>query len=266
MGVMQLLRDQTYLSLVKQSVEFTQGKGELLVGAGDASFARSRDRIECLNQFAIDGIVIITPYFLKFSQSELVDYYSALADVAKHPLYVYDAPVRTGVKLEIETVLRLAEHRNIRGIKCTCDAEWTRELVRQVDSKFRVIASALSDMHELLREGIGLHLDGLFALMPSWTAALAAAVEAGQWDRVNEYAERFTRLLELVRRFGSFASYTAIVNARGVPGNFAPAPLTHLTAAERDILFDDSLLRHEPNLLLRGPHVLQAHSRDRLAR
>ena len=46
MGAMQRLRDRTYLRLVQRSAELCRGRGGLLVGAGDTSFARTRDRIE----------------------------------------------------------------------------------------------------------------------------------------------------------------------------------------------------------------------------
>ena len=265
MGIMQLLRDQTYVSLVKYSVEFSAGRGDVFVGAGDTGFARTRDRIICLNQFAVDGVFVITPYFLKFGQAELLDYYRALASLSKHPLYIYDAPARTGTKLDFETVERLAEHPNIHGIKCTCGVEWTRELIGRVDARFRVIPSALQEMHVLLRAGITQHLDGLFGLMPNWTAAIAQAADLKDWDRVDELKNRFVRLFELVRRFGSFASYTAIVNARGIPGNFAPAPLKPLSTADRDVLLCDNLFHHESKTPLRGPHAIDQHARQRSA-
>ena len=56
MGAMQLLSDQTYRTLVERSVELSAGKGEVMVGAGDAGFARSRDRILFLNNLKIDGV------------------------------------------------------------------------------------------------------------------------------------------------------------------------------------------------------------------
>ena len=266
MGVMQLLRDQTYLNLVKCSVEFTAGRGEVFAGAGDTSFARTRDRIFSLNQYEIDGVFVITPYFLKFGQPELLDYYRSLASLSKHPLYIYDAPARTGTKLEFETVERLAEHPNIHGIKCTCGVEWTRELIGRVDGHFQVIPSALPEMHVLLRAGIMQHLDGLFALMPNWTAEVMQAADAMNWDRVDECKNRFVRLFELVRRFGSFASYTAILNARGIPGNFAPAPLRPLSTADRDALLQDTLFHQESPPILRGPHAIDKHARHRSAR
>ena len=46
MGAMQPLRDRTYLRLVQRSAELCRERGGLFLGAGDTSFARTRDRIE----------------------------------------------------------------------------------------------------------------------------------------------------------------------------------------------------------------------------
>ena len=129
MGLMQLLTDQTYLDLIRQSVEFSKGRGELLVGAGDCSFARTEQRIEFLNQCRIDGVVVLTPYFVRFAQAELIDYYRALADVSRAPLYLYDLPQRTGCKIELPTAVELSKHPNIRGIKCSDEPGYAGEIM-----------------------------------------------------------------------------------------------------------------------------------------
>ena len=54
MGVMQMLRDSTYRSLVSTASDRWRA-GELLVGVGDTGFARTRDRIELVTQYKIDG-------------------------------------------------------------------------------------------------------------------------------------------------------------------------------------------------------------------
>ena len=56
MGLMQLLREQTYVQLIEHSIELCRGKGELLVGIGDAGFARTADRIGYINGLAVDGV------------------------------------------------------------------------------------------------------------------------------------------------------------------------------------------------------------------
>lgn len=242
MGCLPLLRDSTYCDLVRRSVEWCTGRGEILVGVGDTGLARTRDRIEYLNRFRVDGVVAITPYFLPFSQEELVDYFRQLADISKNPLYLYDVPVRTGVKLQLDTIETLARHPNIRGIKCSCDPDWIRELLNRLHGRFRVIVVALDRMEAFLREGICEHLDGLFALMPHWSGEIMENADRGDWDAVRKRLVRFQHLFALMRSMGSFAVYTALARMRGIPGNFAPAPLRRLDAEQLERLRNDPML------------------------
>ena len=98
MGVLQLLQDQTYQNLVRRVFDLSRGRGEIFVGAGDASFVRTRDRIEFLNGHKIDGVLVLPPYFFPFNQRELIDYFRSLADVSRAPLYLYDIPAWTRTK------------------------------------------------------------------------------------------------------------------------------------------------------------------------
>ena len=83
MGLLQLLREETYAQLIEESVPLCRGQGELLIGVGDAGFARTADRIRYTNRFAIDGVVVVTPYLVRFQREELKDYFLGLADVVE---------------------------------------------------------------------------------------------------------------------------------------------------------------------------------------
>lgn len=63
------------------------------------------------------ALMVITPYYIKPSQQELLFYYQSLADQSPLPIYLYNNPGRTGVDLSIETIKQLALHPNILGIK-----------------------------------------------------------------------------------------------------------------------------------------------------
>jgi len=246
MGAMQLLRDDTYRHLVERGVEMSRGRGEVLVGCGDTSFARTRERIEFLNGCRIDGVVVLSPYFLRFSQGELLDYYRALADSSRHPFYIYEIPCRSGVALEHVTVQRLADHPNIRGIKCVRDWDWSEELIRGLGDRLRIIVVQLEQMDTLLERGVMHHLDGIISLAPAWTVELGRAVERGERERAKDYRRRLVHLRDVLRRFGSFQAATAIWNAQGIPGNFAPAPLRPLTEAQHRELFEDPVINLQP--------------------
>ncbi len=245
MGLMQLLKESTYRQLVEQSVLFNAGKAELLVGVGDTSFVRTRDRIRMVEDFEIDGVVVVAPYFIKFSQEDLIDYYLSLADLSSRPLYLYDLPQTTGTKLEVGTVMKLAEHPNIHGIKCSDQFVTIRPVIDAIGDVFRVIVAQPHLMDVLLRSGVHEHLDGIYGLVPEWIEKMVTATEAENWEELALVQRDLSELLRILISFSAplFASVTMLLNMRGIPGNFAPQPIRSLTAEERVQLLEFPLIQ-----------------------
>ena len=246
MGLLQLLRDETYSALVRRSVEFSGGQGEVLVGAGDCGFARTRDRIAFLNTQKVDGVVVLAPYFLTFSQTELLDYYRALADHSRAPLYLYDLPQRTKCKIELSTALALAKHPNIRGAKCSDEPTYARKLRDALDADgradFRIIIAQSGMVDVMLHGFFREHLDGMFAIAPRWTSEIVEAAAKDDWAAAAEWQRRLNGLAALLGRYGVFPSMTAMLNARGIPGNFCPRPIKQLDDAGRDALLAEPIM------------------------
>lgn len=242
MGAMQLLTHPTYADLVRHITEIAAGKCEVLVGAGDTGLARTRERILYLNGFRIDGVAVLAPFFWNFSQEELIEYYRALADVSRAPLYLYDLPQVTHTKLSLETILTLSSHPNIRGAKLSCEVSFARQLIDRVDPGFRVIVAAPDLVDVLLRSGIREHLDGMWTVAPRWTVAIGRAAAQDQWDQAAGHQRDLTALRNLIVNLG-FAVFTEIMNARGIPGEFAPRPCRRLSEPQRQSLLAEPILR-----------------------
>ena len=65
-----------------------------------------------------DGVSVITPYFVQPSQQEIYDHYRRIAENTSLPVMLYNNPATCGgVKIEVDTVARLAQVPNILGIK-----------------------------------------------------------------------------------------------------------------------------------------------------
>lgn len=234
MGLMQLLADKTYHDLVSHSAQWWKGKGEVLAGVGDASFARTADRIRRLNEVPVDGVVVLSPYFVTFSQAELIDYFRSLADVSHAPLFLYDLPQRTRTNLEIETVLALSEHPNIAGIKCSGDLDQTRRLIKELrGSSFRVIVAHPTQLDALFREGVREHLDGIYSIAPHLSKQIANCAMQGDWELVRSNLTKLSNLLSTIQSYGIFLAMTAILNWQGVPASFAPRPFRPLSEDAR---------------------------------
>ena len=234
MGMMQLLSDAAYAQLMEQAVQFARGRGQVLAGVGDTSWSRTRDRIHCVTRWDVDAVVILTPYLFPYNQAELVDYFRTLAKESSKPVYLYDLPGLTGVKLELDTVLKLADEPNILGIKCSGEFDWTRQLMAAVDDSFRVIVAQPHLVDVLLRSGVSEHLDGVFALAPEWTVQIGRSAQAGDWEGSRRWQLKLSSLLNRLRACAPVMSgATAILNARGIPGNVAPRPFRQWPEEER---------------------------------
>ncbi len=89
----------------------------IVLGLGGNNTARLVEAAKEIEVEEVVAILSVTPYYNIPTQRGLYEHYLALAEVAKRPLILYNVPKRTGVNLEAETVLRLAEHPNIVGVK-----------------------------------------------------------------------------------------------------------------------------------------------------
>ena len=66
---------------------------------------------------SIQAILSVCPYYNKPTQEGLFQHYTVIADHSPVPVYIYNVPGRTSVNIDSETILRLAEHENIHGVK-----------------------------------------------------------------------------------------------------------------------------------------------------
>ena len=105
------------LRVVELVVEEAAGRVPVLAGAGGYD---TRDVIELakdLERIGVDGILSVTPYYNKPTQEGLYQHFRAIADATPLKIVLYNVPGRTGVNLEVQTVVRLSEHPNIVAVK-----------------------------------------------------------------------------------------------------------------------------------------------------
>jgi len=171
----------------------------ICLGLAGASTARMCEAIDATAAWPIDFYLISSPYYLRPSQRGLHQHFTALADHAAWPLVLYNIPYRSAVGMTNETLLALAEHPNIVGLKdCCADRAQTVELLRHRPAGFSVLTGEDAQYHDALTDGA----DGAILLSAHVETATFAAVQtelaAGNrdaalaaWQRVSE----LTRLL-----------------------------------------------------------------------
>jgi 4-hydroxy-tetrahydrodipicolinate synthase len=126
----------------------------ICLGLSGAGTAKMLDMLDETAAWPIDGYLIASPYYLRPSQRGLLQHFSALAGHASWPIVLYNIPYRTSVNLSNETLLQLAEHPNIVGLKdCGADRAQSIDLLRRRPAGFRVLTGEDAQYWEALTDG-----------------------------------------------------------------------------------------------------------------
>ena len=160
----------------------------VIAGAGSNDTRSAITNTQRCEQAGAKGILSVTPYYNRPSQAGLYEHYLRISDSTELPIMLYDIPIRTGRKLESETMLRLAEEtENIVAVKDAAgDIEATAELVAQAPEGFEVYSGEDALTLQLLAVGAV----GTVSVASHWTTpetvSLMESFFSGDLDKAKQ--------------------------------------------------------------------------------
>ena len=117
-GEASTLTMEEHRDVIKAAVEFTKHRIPVIAGTGSNCTKTAIQLSQEAEEDGADGLLIVTPYYNKASQTGLIKHYSQIAQSTKLPIIMYNVPGRTGCNLLPETVATLFEQEeNIVGLK-----------------------------------------------------------------------------------------------------------------------------------------------------
>ncbi len=103
--------------VVELAIKTANGRVPVMAGAGSNSTAEAIGLAQHAKRAGADAALVVTPYYNKPTQEGLYRHYTAIADAVDIPIYIYNIPGRSVIDMSVETMARLAAHRNIVGVK-----------------------------------------------------------------------------------------------------------------------------------------------------
>ncbi len=205
------------LKLIEITKENISGNKKLIAGTGTDSI---KETIELSNEAAnrgADAALILIPSYFKGQMKDeaFIRYFTEIADNIKVPLLIYNVPKFTGINIEAETVTKLAEHKNIIGLKNSSEnVAHLSEIIYQTPDEFIVLAGTASILYPGLCMGA---VGGVLAL---------ANVAPAECIMIQKYfeEENYSAAQQLQMRM--LAPNKAITAKYGVPGLKAAMDLT----------------------------------------
>src|SRR5437868_3885208 len=127
--------------VIATAVDHVNQRVPVYAGTGAETTREAVRLTKMAEREGVQGVSVITPYFVAPSQQEIFDHYRRIAESTSLPVVLYNNPATCGgVKIDVDTVARLAEVPNILGVKDSSgDLQNTCELIRVVPPRFSVL-------------------------------------------------------------------------------------------------------------------------------
>ncbi|OMH31189.1 4-hydroxy-tetrahydrodipicolinate synthase [Tersicoccus sp. Bi-70] len=116
-GETSTLTDEENLAMFRAVKDAVGDRASIIAGTGTNDTAHSINLSRRAEELGVDGLLIVTPYYNKPSQTGVQAHFTAIADAVGLPIIAYDIPGRSSIPIAPETMLRLAEHPRIVGVK-----------------------------------------------------------------------------------------------------------------------------------------------------
>jgi 4-hydroxy-tetrahydrodipicolinate synthase len=218
--------------LIRVVLEAVGARAKVVAGVGTNITAHTIELARSAERAGAHGLLVVTPYYTKPPQAALAAHFTAVADATGLPMLIYDIPGRTAAAVATETLVKLAAHPRIIGVKDAKDAPGaTSHVLAQTD----LIYYCGTDMLNLPWLSLGAvgfvsvvgHVAGdrLHEMIDAFGAGDVARARRLHYDLIPIYDGLF-------RNQGAVMAKAAL-DLLGLPGGAVRGPLLAATDAER---------------------------------
>jgi 4-hydroxy-tetrahydrodipicolinate synthase len=244
------ISDAETRSVLKAVLDAVGDRAVVVAGVGTNDTAHSIDRARDAERLGAHGLLVVTPYYNKPPQAGLLRHFTSVADSTDLPVMLYDIPPRSVVPIEVETLVRAAEHPKIVAVK---DAKADLGAVAWTLARTDLAYYSGEDMLNLplLAMGAVGVVSVVGHLVGSRLAELVAAVEAGDLARAREVNDSLLPVYTGIFRTQGVILTKAALRELGLPAGPVRPPLVDATP--------EQITQLRADLAAGGVHLREAH-------
>ena len=221
--------------VVEIAIEVAGRRAPVIAGTGSNSTEEALELTRHAKKAGADAALIVTPYYNKPTQEGLYLHFKTIADTVDLPIIIYNIPPRSVVDMSVETMARLARHKNIIGVK-----DSTANLTRPLHTRRACGAGfcQLSGEDHTALAFLAAGGDGCISVTANVAPRLCSEMQAAWREgRVNDAIDIQDRLVPLHDALFAETSPAPVKYAASLLGKTAPlcrlplAPVSEATAA-----------------------------------
>ncbi len=228
-------------SLLRAVLEAVGDRATIVAGTGTNDTRHAVEMTQQAEKIGAHGILTVTPYYNKPPQEGLLAHFTTIADATSLPVMLYDIPFRTGTPIATETMVKLAEHDRIQGVK---DAKGDLAGITEVLARTDLALYSGSDENNLALLAMG--AVGIVSVVshvasPEY-AAMVQAIDAGDLAKARDLDRKLVPAFKAImtRTQGAIMAkaaleVTGVLADRSVRSPLVPANEEQIAQLSQDL-------------------------------
>ena len=239
-GEASTLSDPEHRAAIEFACERVNKRVPVIAGTGsnETDYAVELTKSACAS--GADGVLVVTPYYNKTTQNGLVKMYETIADASSVPVILYNVPSRTGININPETYVKLAEHPRIAAIKeANSDISKIVETFSLVGDKLDIYSGNDDQIVPILSMGGMGCISVLSNVIPKETVAITDKFFAGDVAGAAALQCKFMPLIRSLFCETNPIPVKAAMAALGFCDNYLRLPLVPMEEAHYQVMLQN---------------------------
>lgn len=234
--------------VVETVVRRVAGRKPVIVHVGDIGTKKSIELAQHAYEAGADAISSVPPFYWKFSEQDIYNYYKDLSEATPLPMIVYNVPL-AGL-MGTELIVRLSQLENVKGLKFTGkDHDQMSHLKELLGADFMIY----SGCDEMSFSGLSVGTDGIigsfYNVMPEVFKGIYEAVQKGELAKGVRLQKIGTEIILASLKYDYLALMRNMIKWQGVDAGYSRRPFTNYEESELEA-FKEALrqIKHKYNV------------------
>lgn len=171
----------------------------LILGTGSNSTAKTIEDTKKAQEIGADAVLVVVPYYNKPPQRGLIQHFNAIAEATQLPIILYNVPGRTITAMTNETILEIAKHKNVLGVKeASGDLKQDADLFKRKSSNFVMLTGddpTYIDFMQLGGHGV---ISVMSNILTSECARWTKLCSENRFEEAHTDFKKYAKLIQLM--------------------------------------------------------------------
>ena len=228
-----ILQKETRKRIVEIAKDEAGDKCDLIVHVGAIDLKTATELAKHAGEVGVDAISSVPPFFFKYGEKQITDYYKALSDASGLPVLMYASPL-SGVNITWDMVDRLMDIPNMIGLKWTSPDYFTMHRIKELRGGN---INVINGPDECLLCGLTMGADGgigaTYNVMPKLFSQIYNNFKAGNLAAAQEAQFKANKLICLLIKFGVVCGIKDLLEMLGYDCGYQVYPQKRFTPEEQ---------------------------------